>query len=180
MHGSVRLYVCLVAAAATLGVVVDPHSALTSVTGWQVLLMLALVILCAVGEHVSFQVHSGWSTHAGTVPHLATALLLPPGQAGVVAGLGMAVYVFNRRLAPSRAVLNTACDMLAVEAAAWVGTQFGTPGALVDEQGWRGLLASCTASAAYYVVSASIVAFVVALDQRRPLLDVLRAKDGVK
>ena len=112
MHVSVRLYVCLVAAAATLGVVVDPHSALTSVTGWQVLLMLALVILCAVGEHVSFQVHSGWSTHAATVPHVATALLLPPGLAALVAGLGMVVYVFNRRLAPSKAVLNTASGML--------------------------------------------------------------------
>src|SRR5438477_1418386 len=180
MHVSVRLYVCLVAVAATLGVVIDPHSVLTSVTGWQVLLMLALVILCAVGEHVSFQVHSGWSTHAATVPHVATALLLPPGLAGLVAGLGMVVYVFNRRLAPSKAVLNTASGMLSVEAAAFAATQLGAPGVLVNPEGWRGLLAAIVASGAYYLVSMSTVALVVALDQCRPLLEVLRGKVGVK
>src|SRR5919202_4995519 len=180
MHVSVRLYVCLVAAAASFGVIADPRSLLTSLTGWHVLLVLALVVLCAVGEHVSFQVHSGWSTHAATVPHVATALLLPPGLAGLVAGVGMSVYVFTRRLTPSKAILNTASDMLSVEAAALAGAQLGAPAALVDPDGWRGLLAATVASSAYYAVSMSIVALVVALDQTRPLLGVLRGKVGVK
>jgi hypothetical protein len=180
MHVSVRLYVCLVAAAASLGVIVDARSSLAGLTGWHVLLVLALVVLCAVGEHVSFQVHSGWSTHAATVPHVATALLLPPGLAGLVAGLGMLVYVFNRRLAPSKAILNTASDMLSVEAAACVAAQLGAPGVLVDPEGWRGLLTATIASGAYYIVSVSTIALVVALHQRRPLLEVFRGKMGVK
>jgi diguanylate cyclase (GGDEF)-like protein/PAS domain S-box-containing protein len=180
MHASVRLYVCLVAAAAVLAVIADPHTSTPDLGGWRVLLVLVLVIFCAVGEHISFQVHSGWSTHAATVPHVATALLLPPGLAGLVAGLGMTVYALNRRLAPSKAVFNTASDMLAVQAASFAAAQLGSPGVLLDPEGWRGLLAATVASGANYLVSMSTVAVVVALDQRRPLLEVLRGKVGVK
>src|SRR5919202_1007702 len=180
MHISVRVYVCLVALAASLGVAAESRLWVDNLSGRQALLMIALVILCAAGEHVSFHVHSGWSTHAATVPHVATALLLPPGLAGVVAGLGMAIYVVSRRLDLWKGVFNTASDMLAVEAAAFAAAQLGAPAVLVDREGWWGLLAAGLASGAYYVVSATAVALVVALDQRRPVLNVLRGKIGLK
>ncbi|HEX8969375.1 MAG TPA: EAL domain-containing protein [Chloroflexota bacterium] len=180
MRRSVRAYVGLISVVAGLAMLGDSPTWLGFVTGWHVVLLVALVLLCAASEHVSFQVHSGWATHAGTVPHLATALLLPPGLAGLVAGLGMAVYVVNRRLAPTKAIFNTASVVLSVAAAAGVAAWFGGPSILVDRDGWCGLLSASAASAAYYVVSVSSVAVAVALDRRRPLIDVLRGKVGIK
>src|SRR5438132_5895338 len=148
MHLSVRIYVCLVTLAATLVILADRFSWVTKATAWQVVLVLVLVIVCAAGEHVSFQVHSGFATHAGTVPHLATALLLPPGPAGLVAALGMAIYVMNRRPAPLKAVFNTANVVLSVEAASLAFSQLGGPDLLIGSDDWRGLLATAVSSGA--------------------------------
>src|SRR5438132_3931920 len=101
---TLRIYVGSLTLAAGLGLVLDPLSWVSHATSWQLILFVALVVLCAAGEHISFRVHSGWAMHAGTVPHLATALLLPPGPAGLVAGLGMLVYVVNRRLTLPKAI----------------------------------------------------------------------------
>ncbi|HEV7665073.1 MAG TPA: EAL domain-containing protein, partial [Chloroflexota bacterium] len=89
-------------------------------------------------------------------------------------------YVLNRRTAPSKAAFNTASVMVSVATAACAISLFGGPNVLLEGDGWRGLIASLVASGAYYVVSACSVALVVALDQRRPILHVLRGKVGVK
>src|ERR1051326_52282 len=115
MNLKVRAYVGLVTAAAVLLALADYSTWASYARGWPLGLVLGLVAGGAVGEHVSFRVHSGWTTHAGTVPHLATALLLPPGQAAVVAGLGMVIYVVHRRMPPIRAIFNTASVMVRSE-----------------------------------------------------------------
>ena len=180
MHASVRIYVCLVTLAAALVILADPFSWVSNATAWQLLLVVALVLVCAVAEHVSFQVQSGFATHAGTAPHLATALLLPPGPAGLVAGLGMAIYVGNRRLSPIKAAFNTASVVLSVEVASFVFSRLGGPALLRGADDWRGPLATLASSCAYYLVTTITVAAVVSLDQRRPILHVLRPKLGVK
>src|SRR5690349_20244321 len=75
-------------------------------------LLLILAALCAVAEHVSFQMQDSWSTHAGTVPHLGAAVLVPPGIASVLAAVGMLVYVVKHRQAPVRGAFNIAAQAL--------------------------------------------------------------------
>jgi diguanylate cyclase (GGDEF)-like protein/PAS domain S-box-containing protein len=180
MPTKLRIYVCLITLAAVLVAVSDPAAWTNYASVWKVLLLLGLVVLTAAAEHVSFQVQSGWTTHAGTVPHLAAALLLPPGLAAVVAGLGMAIYVCRRRPPAAKAVFNTASVMLAVGAASFVVAPFGGPAVLSEAGSWRGLLAAILASGAYYVVSDITIALVVALDQGRPFLQVMRGNLGMK
>jgi diguanylate cyclase (GGDEF)-like protein/PAS domain S-box-containing protein len=180
MPHKLRIYVCLVALAALLVVFSDPAALIGYASGWNLVLILGLIVLTAAAEHVSFQVQSGWTTHAGTVPHLAAALLLPPGLAAAAAGLGMAIYVFRRRPPPAKAVFNTASVMLSVGAASFAIAPFGGPAVLSEAAGWHGLLAALLASAAYYVVSDLTIALVVALDQGRPFLHVMRGNLGMK
>src|ERR1700730_4712834 len=159
-----RLYVSLITLAAMLVVVRDPAAWISYAGGSTLVLLLCLVVLTAAAEHVSFQVQTGWTTHAGTVPHLAAALLLSPGLAALVAGLGMAIYVCRRRPPLAKAVFNTSSVMLAVGAASLVVAPFGGSAVLSDVRSWHGLLAAGLASAAYYVVSELTIALVVALD----------------
>jgi diguanylate cyclase (GGDEF)-like protein/PAS domain S-box-containing protein len=180
MSTRLRLYVCLITLAAVLVVISDPAAWTNYASGWNLVLVLGLVALAAAAEHVSFQVQSGWTTHAGTVPHLAAALLLPPSLAALVAGLGMAIYVYRRRPPLTKAIFNTAKAVLAVGAASLVVAPFGGPAVLSEVGSWHSLLAAALASAAYYVVSDLTIALVVALDQRRPFLQVMRGNLGMK
>ena len=179
MRPLVRAYVALVILAALLLAVGDGSNRDFAWIDSHAGLLLILIVLCALAEHVTFQVHSGWATHAGTVPHLAAAVLVPPGIASLVAAIGMLVYVINRRQVPIRASFNTASQALSVGVAGLVIRAFGSTDVMV-EPGWRGPVAALVASTAYYLVSATTVACVVAIDQRRPLLQVLEGKIGVK
>jgi len=179
MRPVLRLYVgILVAASLCLGVG-EVWELLTGTVPSSPLLLLALLVLCIVGEHVTFQVNTGWATHAGTVPHLATVLLLPADTACLVGGLGMLVYAIRRKQPRVKAAFNTASVTLSVGAAGLVITPFGGADVLVGA-GWHGLVAATLASVVYYLVSALTVAIVVALDQRRPILRVLKGKIGLK
>src|SRR5437764_4528484 len=120
MRPIVLAYVALVVVAAILLPFVDRGAFDGAWISSHAGLLLVLVVLCAAAEHMSFQVHSGWSTHAGTVPHIAAAMLVPPGIASVLAAIGMLVFVVNRRPVPIRGAFNTASQALAVGAAAWV------------------------------------------------------------
>src|SRR5260370_303126 len=70
--------------------------------------------------------------------------------------------------------------MLAVGAAAQLARVFGGPTELTSGTGWSALPEALLASMAYYVISVTTVAGVVALDQRRPLWAVMKGKFGVK
>src|SRR5947209_7443900 len=94
----------------------EPHAG----QNWQPALISVLLVLCIIGEGVTFQVRSGWATHAGTIPHIAAALLLPPGQASAIAGLGILVHAVRRRQTPAKAAFNTASMTLSAGAAALV------------------------------------------------------------
>jgi diguanylate cyclase (GGDEF)-like protein/PAS domain S-box-containing protein len=179
MRPALRAYVGLLVIAAMILVAVELGALSNSPSSFSPVLVLALLALCVIGEHLTFQVHSGWATHAGTMPHLATALLLPPGIASLIAGVGMLVYVLNRRQSPTKAVFNTASVTISVAVAGLAVALFGGAEVLL-EPGWRGLLVATLASGAYYLASATTVAVVVALDQRRSILRVLRGKVGVK
>src|SRR5437879_10207221 len=145
MPRQLRIYVGLTTLAAALVLLTGVDEWSTYASGWKLLLILGLVVLSAAGEHMSFQVHSGWATHAGTVPQMAAVLLLPPGLAALVAGLGTGIYVCHRRSAPAKAVFNTASVVLAAGTASLVVAQFGGPAVLSDVESWRGLVAATLA-----------------------------------
>jgi diguanylate cyclase (GGDEF)-like protein/PAS domain S-box-containing protein len=144
---------------------------------WAPLVLVVLLALCVGAVHLQFQVHSGWFSDAGTVPHLATALLLPPGLAVLVAGIGLLTFGVTRRRPWLKVLFNTASGMLAVGAAAHVSATFGGPPMLTHPEDWPvALLASGT----YFLVSTATVAGVVALDQGRSFRHALGARLGPK
>jgi diguanylate cyclase (GGDEF)-like protein/PAS domain S-box-containing protein len=179
MRPLVRAYVALVILAALLLAAGDTSAWNLSWIQSHAGLLVVLVVLCAIAEHVSFQVHANWSTHAATVPHLAVAVLVPPGLASIAAVVGTLIYVVHRRQPPIRAAFNTATVGISVGIAALVVRSAGGDDVMLDP-GWRGPLAALVASTVYHLVSDTAVAGVVALDQRRPLVRVLEGKVGQK
>ncbi len=181
MRLQVRLYASLVIAAALAILVVDLAGNTSWQQGWNPLVAATLLALYVVAVHFHFQVHSGWVTDASTVPAVATALLLPPGVGMLIAGIGLLTCTFRRRdRFGLKGAFNAASAMLAVGSAAHLATLLGGPTELLSGSGWTALPEALLASMAYYVVSVTTVAGVVALDQRRSLWAVMRGKFGVK
>jgi diguanylate cyclase (GGDEF)-like protein/PAS domain S-box-containing protein len=177
---ALKVYVSLVVAAAALLVTVDLTAVPTWPHPWSYVLMVVLFALAVGGEHLQFRIHSGRTTSAGTVPHMALAFLLPPGLAALVACAGMVVYVVNRRSAPIRAVFNIASVTLATGVAAHIASSLGGPDALralmSDNAGWLGPPLAILATAVYHTLSASAVAGAVALDRRQSFWSLVRGR----
>ena len=180
MRREVRLYAFTVIAAAGVVSAFD----LTAINdwgyAWSPLVALALLVLYIGAVHFQFQVHSGWATDASTVPAVATALLLPPAVGVLIACVGLLTCSIQRGRWGLKGAFNAASAMLAVGSAAHVATLFGGPSALTSGAGASALPAAVLASVAYYLVSVTTVAGVVALDSRRPIYQVLKGKFGVK
>src|SRR5690242_11568021 len=175
MRTLLAAYVSAVILAALFVVTRVPHELGTH---WQPVLVLLLLVLCIVGEHVTFQVHSGWSTHGGTAPHIAAALLLPPGLAGAIAGASVLVYGLRRRKSPLKSAFNTAAFTLATSAASFLAWSAGDCQVLL-EPGAGGAVIAVLACLGYFFVSIPLVAGVVAIDQRRSIWRIVRGKIGV-
>jgi PAS domain S-box-containing protein len=139
---------------------------------------LAILALSVGAEHITFRIHRGWTTAAGTLPHLAAAFLFPPGQAEVIGLLGALSYGVSRRLSARKVLLNAAVVVLAVGAGAHVALGFGSPQLLTGQDGWWGPPIALLASGAYYVVSVATVSVVVALDRHQSVWRMARAKLG--
>ena len=178
MRPFLGLYVAAMIVAALAMIAFAPYAWADGST-YQPLVLAVLVVLCVLGEHVTFQVHSGWTTHASTAPHLAAAFLLPPGLASAVAAVASIAYALNRRTAPLKAAFNTASMALSVGMSALLVSALGGTDVLI-EPGWRGLVVAILACCLYYLVSVITVGIVVAIDQRRSFLQVVRSKVGLK
>ncbi|MBV8719092.1 MAG: EAL domain-containing protein [Chloroflexi bacterium] len=176
MRPLLRAYVGAVILAA-LAVVAWAQCRPAASSDWQPVLVVVLLVLCVVGEQVTFQIQSGWSTHAGTAPHMAAALLLPPGVAGAVAGLSVLIYEFRRGKPLGKAAFNSATTMLAATAASLVITLVGGSQILL-ESGIRGPIVAILACAVYDLISVLLIAGVVAIDQRRSFWRIVRGKIG--
>src|SRR5579859_7989797 len=180
MRLAARLFALLIIASAGLLAAADLMSVSSWTYAWTPLAGLALLALYILAVHFQFQVHSGWTTDASTVPAVATALLLPPGIVMLIAAISLLSYSVHRRRLGLKGIFNAASAMLAVGSAAHIATYLGGPTELTNGTGWTALAAAVLASISYYLVSASTVAGAVALDQRRSLWAVLRGKIGVK
>ena len=180
MRPSVRAYALLVCGAALVLAGYDLTAIPTWGHSWTLFSALVLLAMYIVSVHFRFKVHSGWSTDASTVPAVATALLLPPGIGMPIACAGLLVYGATRRKLGLKAAFNAASAALSVGAAAHIASMLGGPTMLTQPSGWAALPTAILASAAYYVVSVTTVAGVVALDQHRALWAVVRGKIGSK
>ncbi|MGI9145146.1 MAG: PAS domain-containing sensor histidine kinase [Chloroflexota bacterium] len=141
------------------------------------LLWLSLVVACAAAEHLSFRLHPGWLTAAGTLPHLASAVLVGPGAAMLAGVIGALAYAAARRELPVKAALNAASVALAIGAASAVLARFGGLPLLLSGT-WLGPVVAVAASGAYYVMSVVSVAVAVALDQQQPFWSLVLSKLG--
>src|SRR5260370_11266069 len=180
MRLAVRLYALLTIITATVMMLADLTTALDWPHTWTPFSALILLTLYVIAVHFLFTVHSGWVTDASTVPAVATALLLPPGIVMLIAGVSLVTYAVSRRRLGLKGLFNAASAMLAVGSAAHIATFLGGPTELTNGSGWTALAAAVLASMAYYLASVTTVAGVVALDQRRSLWAVLRARIRVK
>src|SRR5437588_7618366 len=114
----VNAFIALVALAATGLLAHD----LLALNGWPVQAQLSnlgvLLVLLAGAARFEFQLRTGWRTNATTVPHIAAALLLPPGLAAIV---GLLTRAINPRPFELRKfIFNTANTTLSVAVASHV------------------------------------------------------------
>ncbi len=179
MHLALKAYATGVTTAGLLLLLASLGAVAAWPFSWSLPLLLTLALLCTIGAHLTFQEHSGWSTSADTVPHLAAAFLLPPGLAAFVATLGELSFGISHRRPIGKAAFNASAVALATGAAGQVVSALGGP-QLLTGGAWAGPLAAVAAATTYYAVSASATAGAVALDQRRSFWQIMRAKTGLK
>jgi diguanylate cyclase (GGDEF)-like protein len=98
-----------------------------------------------------------------TIPHIASALLLPPALAAALAGASMLVDELRGRSPLPRLVFNVACTILSVGAAALEAHALGVAGdSLGDESWWRVGAFFCIVLT-YYLVNTLPVVTITAL-----------------
>jgi diguanylate cyclase (GGDEF)-like protein/PAS domain S-box-containing protein len=163
------VFIGLVVAAATTLLAHD----IPALPGWpsqtQLTELAVLLVLLAGAVPFDFQLRQGWRTTATTVPHIAAALLLPPGLAAIVALLS---HAFDRRgFVLRKFIFNTANTTFSVTAAAHVPQLIAGGGSLA---GWNGLVAAALATLVYHLLQVIPLAIIIALDQRRPIWPALR------
>src|SRR3979411_2529007 len=142
MRLPVRVYVLLIMATAAAVTVVDLTVVSNWTHTWTPFSAVVLLSLYVIAVHFVVKVHSGWTTDASTVPAVATALLLPPGIAVLIAGVSLVTYSIIRRRLGLKGVFNAASAMLAVGSAAHIATALGGPTELTNGSGWKALAAA--------------------------------------
>jgi len=175
-----KLYIALVVANAVLLLGHDLSVVAQWPYAWSAGVTIALIVLSAIGDHLHFEVRRGWYTNASAVAHIAAAFLLPPGLAMAIAALGVGLRALRHPLAPPKLAFNVASITLAVGAAAHLATRFGGPDRVSPGGSWTDPLIAIIVSCSYCVVSAGLVAVVVALDKRRPVWEVTRGNLSVQ
>jgi PAS domain S-box-containing protein len=178
---SKRLLAACVAALAGLAIALisaDLSAGPAGIATSEPIVWVAILALSVGAEHITFRIHRGWTSAAGTLPHIAAAFLFPPGQAELIGLLGALSYGVSRRLSAPKVLLNAAVAVLAIGAAAHVALGFGSPELLTGHGGWWGPPIALLASGVYYVVSVASVSVVVALDRHQSMWRLARAKFG--
>ncbi len=179
MRPALKVYVVLVSGTAGALLVTDLLALSSWMHPWSYALVAGLAIVSGGASRIQFLLHRGWYTGASTPIHIAAAFLLPPGLAEVVAAAGALTRGITLRHSAVRNVFNVSSISIAVNLAAHVTSAAGGPPVLSDVNGWPGLPIAIVASTIYHVVSASTVAGVVAIDQRRPFWQILRPRVGL-
>jgi signal transduction histidine kinase len=180
MRPLLKGYVALVAAVALLLLVADMLALSSWTHSWSLELAIALLVLTAIGEHLQFEVRRGWYTNCSAVPHLAAAFLLPPPVAMAIAAIGACTRAVRYPPPPAKLVFNAAAISISVLAAAHITTPLGGPDLVRAGGAWSDPLTAIVASACYYTLSAAMVAVAIALDQRRPVFEVIAGRFGMK
>jgi diguanylate cyclase (GGDEF)-like protein len=88
-----------------------------------------------------------------TIPHLASALLLPPAAAAALAGVSMLVDELRGRSPLPRLLFNVAATSLSVGTAALEANLLGVAGDRLADNNWQTVLAFFLVAGTYYVVN---------------------------
>jgi diguanylate cyclase (GGDEF)-like protein len=101
-----------------------------------------LLIGCILGEAGAAEItresdDAAYVVSVASIPHLASALLLPPFLAAAVAGLGMLIDEVRTRSPLSRTLFNVASTTNSVGVAALIAHRFGLAGDKLGDGDWR-------------------------------------------
>jgi signal transduction histidine kinase len=171
-----KLYIGLVGSAALLLLLHDLSVFALWPYPWSLGIALALIAVTLVGDQLQFEVRRGWYTNASAVGHIAAAFLVPPALAVTIAGMSALGRTVRYPLPAAKAVFNVASICVAVAVAAQVATALGGPDLVSANGTWRDPLLALVVSSSYCIVSAGLVALVVALDARSTLWQITRGK----
>jgi signal transduction histidine kinase len=180
MRPFVKLYITLVGFAAILLLGHDLSVLVLWPHPWSFGVTIALIVLTTIGEQMQFELRRGWYTNASAVAHVAAAFLLPPGLAMAIAGLGALIRALRYPLPLAKAGFNIASISLAVGVAANVATRLGGPDRVSPGGPWSDPLIAVVVSATYCVLSAVMVAVVMAISQRRSIVELTLATLSVQ
>ena len=117
---------------------------------------VAILALSVGAEHISFRIHRGWTSAAGTLPHIR-GVPVPARPSRAHRHDRRRQFCGEPRLPVPKAIFNAAVVVIAIGAAGHLALGFGSPGLLAGEGGWWGPAIAVLASAMYYLVSVSTV-----------------------
>ena len=122
---------------------------------WGVGLLLAGCILGEAGaaEITRESDDAAYVVSVASIPHLASALLLPPLLAAAVAGLGMLVDEARARSPLSRTVFNVASTTTSVGVAALIAHRFGLAGDELGSGDWSQVPIFFAVATTYYALN---------------------------
>ena len=122
---------------------------------WGAALLLAGIILAERGA-VEITRGSDKAAHVvsvATIPHVAAALLVPPGVAAALAGLGMLIDERRARSPLLRMSFNVSCTMMSVGLAALQAQWMGITGDRLGNGDWRQIPALVSVFLTYYLAN---------------------------
>jgi diguanylate cyclase (GGDEF)-like protein len=117
-----------------------------------------LLIGCVLGEAGAAEItresdEAAYVVSVASIPHLASALLLPPLLAASVAGLGMLIDEARARSPLSRTVFNVVSTTTSVGVAALIAHRFGLAGDALGNGDWRQVPIFFAVAATYYTLN---------------------------
>ncbi len=145
---------------------------------WSPATLFALLLASVAAVRLVFQIQPGWFTAAGTVPHIASAFLLPPGLTALVGCAGAVSRAVSTRMPLERALFNIASVTLAADLAGHTAHVLGGMH-LITAGSWLSPVAAATASIVYHVVLSLNVSVAIALDHRTSVWPLFRSKLGI-
>jgi diguanylate cyclase (GGDEF)-like protein len=137
---------------------------------WGAGLLLAAVRLAEAGNveiNRDAEGDSGYGLSVSAIPQIASAVLLPPSVAALLAGAGMFADEARNHSPFSKLAFNVASTTLSVGVSSLVANKLGIAGAGLAEAGWQGVGAFGLVAVCYYLCNALPVGFVTAVASGR-------------
>jgi diguanylate cyclase (GGDEF)-like protein len=169
LHAFVAAVAVLAAVVVVVSAVVPQRAIEWAWWGALILLIATRVAEAGIVEIARDSDEAGYGISVASVPQLASAVLLPPPVAAMVAGLGMLLDELNARSPISRLAFNVSSTILSVGGTALGASLLGISGMGLAAAGWTGVASFVLVATMYYFLNTVPVACVGALAGGRPI-----------